>query len=448
MIREGDTFMQKVLKEKIINRSAKVVVIGLGYVGLPLAVEIAEKGFKVFGIDISKDRIDSLKKGKTYVTDVKDEVIKYYLNKNFFVGSDFLEISKADAIIICVPTPLDEAKRPDLFHVNSVVSKLVNYMKKGTLIVLESTSYPGTTEELIADVIEKKLKFETGKDFFVCFSPERIDPSNKSFNITNTPKIIGGITAECLELGKIFYETFIDEIVTVSSTKVAEMAKLLENTFRSVNIALINELTMMCEFMDINIWEVIDAAATKPYGYMPFYPGAGIGGHCLPVDPIYLSWKAKMYNYYSRFIELTNDINANMPRYVIKQITEILNSEGKAIKGSKIFIVGITYKKDVNDIRESPALEIISLLKEKGADIFYYDPYIPTLDLNSSKIYSINLTKEIHKNADLTVIVTDHSDIDYQLIIDNSKVVYDTRNVTKNYRPQNVVLLGGHRVGE
>lgn len=430
--------------KKILSKSARIAVVGLGYVGLPLAVEIADKGFQVFGIDICKEKVDCINSGKSYILDIDDETIKSHISKRLFVGCDYSIISEVDAIIICVPTPLNEMKEPDISYIKSVMEEVIKYLKIGTLISLESTTYPGSTEELIVKFIEENLKFKTGDDFFVCHSPERIDPSNKVFYVKNTPKVVGGYTSSCLELGTLLYGSFIENTIPVSSIQVAEMAKLLENTFRSVNVALINELAMMSEFMGINIWEVIDAASTKPFGFMPFFPGIGVGGHCLPVDPVYLSWKARKFSYYNRFIELTTEINENMHRYAVNQISDILNNIEKSIRNSSIFIIGLSYKKDTNDLRESPALKLFQLLSQKGANVNYHDPHVPDVEYNNKIHHSIGLNRYNLKMADIVVIATDHSNIDYQFIIDNSKIVYDTKNITKEYKGENIILLGNH----
>ncbi|WP_053956178.1 nucleotide sugar dehydrogenase [Inediibacterium massiliense] len=435
--------MYKSLKEKFLDKSAIVSVIGLGYVGLPLAIAFAQAGYKVFGIDTSKDKIQSLQNGKSYILDISDEDLQNVIHKNLFVGDDFSVLNKTDAISICVPTPLNKTKDPDLSYLSLAIEKIIKFIKKGTLIILESTTYPGTTEELITKPIENNKKYKLGVDFFVCFSPERIDPGNKKLDIRNTPKIIGGDTSHSLELGTTYYHSIFNHMIPVTSTKVAEMTKLLENTFRSVNIALVNELTLMCERMNINIWEVIDAASTKPMGYMPFYPGPGIGGHCIPLDPMYLSWKGKTFDYYNRFIELANDINRNMPRYIVQNIGELLNRQEKSIKNSIIFLIGISYKKNTSDLRESPAIEIYKLLEEKGGKLIYHDPYVPHCKINKKIIYSQNITKENIKSADLIVITTDHNNIDYPFIIKHAKNIFDTRNVTKLYKnKKHITLLG------
>jgi len=437
--------MELILKNKILNKSASIAIVGLGYVGLPIAIRLANVGFKVFGIDISEEKVKSLNSGKSYIVDIHDEAIEAVINKNLYVGSDYSVLADIDVVIICVPTPLTEVKQPDVSFINNVVENIIKYLSKEILIVLESTTYPGSTDELITDVIEKNKGLTVGKNFFVCYSPERVDPSNKHYEVKNTPKVIGGVTKKCLELGIALYQSFIDTIVPVSSTQVAELAKLFENTFRSVNIALVNELTQMADRMGLNIWEVIDAASTKPFGFMPFYPSAGVGGHCIPIDPVYLSWKAKIYNHFNRFIELSTDINMNMPRYVVNQIAEILSAENKCINNSIILIVGIAYKKDIDDLRESAALEVFDLLQQKGAKVIYHDPYVPYFIVKDKTIFSQNLTEETLNKVDLVVVVTDHSNIDYQFIIDNSNTVYDTRNITKNYKGNNIVLLGGYR---
>lgn len=437
--------MSNELKQKFVEKKAKVAVIGLGYVGLPLAVELASVGFQVHGIDVSKEKVEKLKKGQSYVMDVDDVVIRRLVNKNLFPTTDYSVLKDMDAISICVPTPLNKTKDPDMSYITAVVDQLVRYLTPNTLVVLESTTYPGTTEELIANVLEEKRGFKAGEDIFICYSPERVDPGNKKYTTKNTPKVMGGITPRCLELGLALYQAFLDHLVPVSSTSVAEMVKLLENTFRSVNIALVNELTMMCDRMGINVWEVIEAASTKPFGFMPFYPGPGIGGHCIPLDPMYLSWKAKMFDFYNRFIELAQDVNGNMPRYVLQQIADILNEREKAIKSSRILLIGLAYKKDVDDLRESPALELYKLLDQKGAKLSYHDPYVPCFAYGDALIHSVELTAERLKETDLVVIATDHSNVDYQLIVEHAPVVYDTRNATRHLDADNVILLGGQK---
>lgn len=431
------------LKQKIEEKSATVAVIGLGYVGLPLAAELARAGFLVYGIDTSEDKISSLKSGISYISDIPSESIKEVACKTLIPVNDFSAILNADIVIICVPTPLNSAKQPDVSHIKAAVDGMIDYLKKGTLIVLESTSYPGTTEELILAEVERKRGFIAGRDCYICYSPERMDPGNKAFSVSNTPKVIGGITKECIGHGRLLYEKFTGGVITVSTTRTAEMVKLLENTFRSVNIGMVNELTRMCERLGINIWEVIEAAASKPFGFMPFYPGPGTGGHCIPLDPLYLSWRGKTFNFYNRFIELADDINSNMPVFAVHQITEILNGEGKPVNDAKILLLGITYKKDVEDLRESPSLAVYRLLREKGAALKFHDPYAPFFLYGNELIHSTELTGRELKEADLTVITTDHSNVDYQFVTDNARIVFDTRNATKNCSGGNVILLGG-----
>ncbi|MDT3699666.1 MAG: nucleotide sugar dehydrogenase [Thermincola sp.] len=437
--------MSNTLKQKFFDKSAKVAVIGLGYVGLPLAVGTAKAGYETYGIDVSGEKIKKIKSGESYILDVDNTELKSLLGRYLFVDNNFSSLSAADAIIICIPTPLDKNKVPDLSYIESAVEQIAAYMKEQTLIILESTSYPGTTQELITSVIENKRKLKVGVDFYVCFSPERVDPGNKNFNIKNTPKVIGGETANCLALGVALYKQVLKDVIPVSATKVAEMVKLLENTYRSINIAFVNELTQLCERMGINIWEVIKAAATKPYGFMPFYPGPGIGGHCIPLDPMYLSWKAKLYGHYNRFIELASDINENMPRYVVGQIAEILNKEAKTINDSVILLLGLAYKKNIDDMRESPALNIYCILEEKGAKVQYYDPYIENFTLNGKVVKSASLSSEVISNTDLVVILVDHSIVNYKTVVDHAKIVYDTRNATEGIAADNVILLGNCR---
>jgi len=437
--------MSNSLKDKFFNKSARIAVIGLGYVGLPLAVETAKAGYATYGIDVIDEKIDKIKSGESYIIDVNNEELKALSGKHLFVDSDFSSLSIADAIILCVPTPLDQNKVPDLTYIEDSVEQICKYMKEQTLIILESTSYPGTTHELITSVIENKRNLKVGIDFYVCFSPERVDPGNKDFNLQNTPKIIGGETANCLAMGLALYKKVLKDVIPVSATKVAEMVKLLENTYRSINIAFVNELTQLCERMGINIWEVINAAATKPYGFMPFYPGPGTGGHCIPLDPMYLSWKAKLFSHYNRFIELACDINENMPRYVVGQIAEILNNTGRPVSDSVILLLGVAYKKDIDDIRESPALKIHRMLEEKGAVVQYHDPYIESFNNNGKTVRSVDLTGGVVSNADIVVILVDHDIVDYRAVVNQAKIVYDTRNATEDIPADNVILLGNYK---
>ena len=431
------------INKKIQNRTAKIGVIGLGYVGLPLAIEFAQAGFHVFGIDIDENKIDSINNGINYIKDIDDIILKKAVEKDkFSATTDFSIVQNLDSISICVPTPLKKKKDPDISSIISVMDKIKSYIHKDMTIILESTTYPGSTKELILPYIQDN-GFEVGKDFSLCFSPERIDPGNKDFNTSNTPKVIGGITEKCTKMGTLLYETIVDKVVTVSSTETAEMVKLLENTFRAINIGLANEVAIMCEKLGVNVWEVIDAAATKPFGYMKFSPGPGLGGHCIPIDPHYLSWKLKTLDYEARFIQLAGEINTNMPNHIINLISVNLNKLHKALNGSKILIVGVAYKKDIDDTRESPALDIIQLLVNAGAKIDYHDTYVPKLIYNDILIDSIiNLENQKLNSYDACVIITDHSNIDYEMIYDNSQLIIDTRNVFYNKNGDHVKRLG------
>ncbi|PIP17154.1 MAG: UDP-N-acetyl-D-glucosamine dehydrogenase [Candidatus Portnoybacteria bacterium CG23_combo_of_CG06-09_8_20_14_all_37_13] len=397
----------QVLKQKIQSKKAVVAVIGLGYVGLPLARAIKQAGFEVIGIDIRK---------------IKDKIIK--------TTNSYDELKKADIIIICLPTPLTKHKEPDMSYIKAGLREIKKRLRKNKLVILESTTYPGTTEEILLPAL-KSTGLKVGQDFFLAFVSERLDPGNKKFNIKNTPKVIGGVTRNCTNLTRLFYQQFVDEVFSVSSPKVAEMSKLLENIFRIVNISMINELMMLCDKMQIDIWEVIEAAKTKPFGFMPFYPSAGAGGHCIPIDPFYLSWKAKEYGFFTRFIELAGEINELMPHYVVTKIIWALNNQEKSIKNSKILIWGIAYKKDIADTRESPAIKIIWDLMRKGARIFYHDPYVPEIEINNKRFKSVKLTNQILKNVDCLLILTDHSGYDYEDLTKKAKLVVDTKNIVK-----------------
>jgi len=431
------------LNEKINNRSAKIGVIGLGYVGLPLAIEFVNAGFDVVGIDIDEKKINSINNKNNYIKDVDDNLLIKAVNDGMLIATnDFACVKELDTISICVPTPLNKQKDPDISFIISVMDKIKNYIHEEMAIILESTTYPGSTKELILPYIENN-GFNVGKDVFLCFSPERIDPGNKNFNTSNTPKVIGGISKACSIVGEKLYSTIINEVITVSSTETAEMVKLLENTFRAINIGLANEIAIMCEKLGVNAWEVIDAAATKPFGYMKFLPGPGLGGHCIPIDPHYLSWKLKTLNYDARFIQLAGEINTNMPNHIINLISNNLNKRHKALNNSTILIVGVAYKKDINDTRESPALDIIQLLHNAGAKIDYYDPYVPELIYNDMSMESLNqLENDKLKNYDVCVVVTDHSNIDYEMIHNNCQLIIDTRNVFNNKTSDHIKRLG------
>jgi UDP-N-acetyl-D-glucosamine dehydrogenase len=421
------------LEKKILDRSANIAVIGMGYVGLPLAVEFGRVGFKVTGIDISERAIKTISAGKSHIDDIKDYQVKELTDlKRLKCTSDFTALKEADCVTIAVPTPLNKTKDPDVSFILSAVNEIKKYLHQGQLVVLESTTYPGTTEELIMPLLEEK-GLKVGTDFFLAFSPERVDPGNSTFSTHNTPKVVGGVTPNCRKVVKTLYEQVISEVIPVSSTKAAEMVKLLENTFRSVNIGLVNEVALMCDRLEIDVWEVIDAAATKPFGFMPFYPGPGLGGHCIPIDPHYLSWKLRSLNYYARFIELAGDINSGMPEYVVEKITAALNFQKKSLNGAKVLVLGVAYKKDISDVRESPALDILKLLERKGAQVTYNDPYVGELTLDGGTMFkSAPMNAKNVSSADCVAIITNHSDYNYQWLVDKAKLVVDTRNATKN----------------
>ena len=431
------------LIDKIDDKSAKIGVIGLGYVGLPLAIEFTNAGFNVIGVDIDQKKVDLINSGKNYISDIQDSLLNEAVNKNLLKATtDFSIVQNLDAISICVPTPLNKEKNPDISYIVSVMEEIKNYLHENMLIILESTTYPGSTKELILPYIEDNEKLIAGKNICLCFSPERIDPGNDTFKTSNTPKVIGGVTEECAKVGKNLYSKIIKEIVLVSSTETAEMVKLLENTFRAINIGLANEVAIMCEKLGINAWEVIDAAATKPFGFMKFLPGPGLGGHCIPIDPYYLSWKLKTLDYDARFIKLAGEINTQMPRHVVELISSGLNHTQKSINGSKIMILGLAYKKNINDFRESPAIDILQLLSNLDADIIYHDPYIPEITIESKKFISQNIDEKNLSSSDICVVVTDHDNIDYNLVLRHSHIIVDTRNVYKDIDSDKVIRLG------
>ena len=432
------------LKTKLETRKATAAVIGLGYVGLPLAMEIAAAGFKVIGIDLDATKIAALKQGKSYILDVPEKLIADTIHTGQFTPtSDFSALSRADTVSICVPTPLSKSRDPDISFILSATEEIRKYLHEDQLIVLESTTYPGTTDELIVPELESS-GLKVGSDFYVAFSPERIDPGNATFNTHNTPKIVGGITPQCTEIARLFYSQFIERVIPVTSTKCAEMVKLLENTFRSVNIGMVNELALMCDLLGVDVYEVIDAAATKPFGFSPFYPGPGLGGHCIPIDPHYLAWKLKALNFQARFIGLAAEINGMMPSVVATLVADGLNRASKSIRGSKIMILGVAYKKDVSDCRESPALDVMRLLKDKGALLSYNDPLVPSLRLGRSVLKSIETSPEEIAKHDCVIILTDHSAYDFRKIVGAAKLVVDTRNSTKDLHEfkDRVIKLG------
>jgi UDP-N-acetyl-D-glucosamine dehydrogenase len=432
--------MMKELLKKIEDKQVRVGVIGMGYVGLPLAVEIARSGIKVLGLDVVQSKVEQINQGSSYIPDVpSSELLKHIQSGRFSAVTDFKVLNGLDAIIICVPTPLGKTKDPDLSMVVAAVERIAENLRPNQLIVLESTTYPGTTEELMLPKLQES-GLKVGKDFFLAFSPERVDPGNSVYNTHNTPKVIGGVTAQCLEVASKLYQHFIEKIVSVSSSRAAEMVKLLENTFRSVNIGLVNEVALMCDRLGVSVWEVIDAAASKPFGFMPFQPGPGLGGHCIPIDPLYLSWKLKTLNYRARFIELASEINADMPNYVVNKINDALNDFSKSIKNSRVLILGVSYKRDIDDLRESPALDVIQLLQQRGAKVMYHDSHVPEIKLDGSTLISIDLDEGL-RDADCAVIITNHSSLDYQKVVAASKVVIDTRNATKGIQSPKVIKL-------
>ena len=421
------------LAEKIKNRTARVAIIGLGYVGLPLAVEFAHAGFDVTGIDLDNRKVEALSEGRSYIKDVAGDAVRDAVEAGkLHATSDFTVLADVDTVSICVPTPLRKTKDPDISFIVAATEAIATYGRAGQLIVLESTTYPGTTDEIILPRISA-AGYEVGKGFFLAFSPERVDPGNPKYQTANIPKVIGGVTPDCGNLARALYSTIIDQVIPVSSPAAAEMVKLLENTFRAVNIGMANELAMMCAKLNIDVWEVIDAAATKPFGFMPFYPGPGLGGHCIPIDPLYLSWKLKTLNYKARFIEMASEINTDMPNYVLDLVADALNDHAKPIRGSKVLVLGATYKRDVEDVRESPAIDIINLLAQKGSQVDYHDPYVPDLQTEEghTRLHSIELSAGALAGYDAVVIVTDHSSYDWEWIAEHSQLVVDTRNATK-----------------
>jgi UDP-N-acetyl-D-glucosamine dehydrogenase len=421
---------QETLIKKMNDKTARIAILGLGYVGLPLAVVFAEAGFTVTGIDPDARKSDSVKKGVSYIPDISTERLAPLVKSGRLTASaDFSVLKDMDAASICVPTPLRQTGDPDMSFILSATEELAKYMHKGMIVVLESSTYPGTTREILLPKLGEEKGLKVGEDWFLAFSPERVDPGRKDFTTLNTPKVVGGITEACAEVATAWYGGAIQNIHRVSSAEAAEMAKLLENTFRMVNIAMVNEMAIMCERMGVDVWEVIDAAATKPFGFMKFTPGPGLGGHCIPIDPLYLSWKMKSYQYNARFIELSSEITTNMPRYVVNRILDALNDRGQTLKGASTLVLGVAYKPDIDDIRESPALEVIDLLRKKGAKVEYHDPYIPTLNTHEGvKMHSVPDLMAAVRAADCVVITTNHKTYDYKTILDAAKFIFDSRN--------------------
>ncbi|MBO0962873.1 nucleotide sugar dehydrogenase [Neobacillus sp. MM2021_6] len=431
------------LTNKIQTKNAVIGVVGLGYVGLPLAVEKANAGFKVIGFDVQESRVEKVNQGINYIGDVVDEELKELVKSGLITATtDYSRIKEVDAVAICVPTPLDIYQQPDTSYVESSTKEIAKYAHSGMLVVLESTTYPGTTQEIVVPTLEQ-TGLKCGEDIFIAYSPERVDPGNKLFKTKNTPKVVGGVTENCTKVAAMLYRSVLEgEVFEVSSPAVAEMEKIYENTFRHINIALANEMAILCEKMGIDVWEVIDAAKTKPYGFMAFYPGPGLGGHCIPIDPFYLTYKAREYNYHTRLIELSGEINNAMPDIVVDRTMRILNNDSKSLRGSNVLVIGVAYKKDIDDVRESPVLPILSKLKSEGSAFNVVDPFVPSFRLDGEVIETVELTRELVLDADIVLITTDHTDIDYNLFSENAKVVFDTRNAMKNFKkPENYVKL-------
>lgn len=429
------------LQERLEKREAILGIIGLGYVGLPLAVEFAKVGFHVIGYDVDERKITKLNSGESYIPDIPTQQLRPLVESGHLratANSD--ELRSVDTINICVPTPLRKTKDPDMSYVIQAVNDVAEVCHEGLLIILESTTYPGTTEEIILPRLQEK-GFEVGQQVFVAFSPERIDPGNKHYGVRNTPKVVGGVTPDCADVAVALYSAAVESVVRVSSPTAAEMVKLLENTFRAVNIGLVNEMALMCDKLNIDVWEVIKAASTKPFGFMPFYPGPGLGGHCIPIDPLYLSWKLKTLNYTARFIELASEVNTSMPVHVVNKVADALNDQCKSVRGSKVLVLGVAYKRDIDDVRESPALDVIALLQNRGADVQYHDPYVPGIRLDSNEMmYSSDYSDALLKQADCVVIITDHSTYDWQHVLNQSKLVVDTRNATNGHNGDAIVV--------
>ena len=442
-ILEAPVSLRDQLKQKFLERTAVIGVAGIGYVGLPLAVEKAKVGFSVVGYDRNSVRVDQVNQGLNYIRDVNDsELAELVENGKLKASSDFSTLSRCDAIVICVPTPLTRNLDPDISYIRAVGEQIAEQLRPGQLICLESTTYPGTTEEVLLPLLSAS-GLKVGEDFFVCFSPERVDPGNARYTTKNTNKVVGGVTDACADVAGCFYQQTILDVLTVSSPKVAEMCKVFENTFRSVNIALVNEMALLCDRLGVSIWEVLDAAATKPFGIMRFNPGPGVGGHCIPLDPFYLAWKAREYDFHTRFIELAGEINHGMPYFVREKIARALNETGRSLKDADILVVGVAYKKDIEDWRESPAIKVMELLARDGAKIEYHDPFVSKFVEHGVQWHSIPLSRERLERADCVVILTDHSNVDYRKIIESAKLVVDTRNATASARNghRNVVLL-------
>ncbi len=430
-----------IINKNIKERKFKVGIVGMGYVGLPLAVEFAKGGFETTGFEVDKEKVTDIAAGVSYIPDVPGREVTDLAAEGLLKATlDFSKLRTMDAVIVCVPTPLRKSKDPDVSYIVSATREIVKNLKKGQLIILESTTYPGTTKELVKPMLEQN-GLKAGKDFYLAFSPERVDPGNKKYGVKNTPKVVGGLTPKCTELAALLYGQVIDRVIPVSNTESAELVKLLENTFRAVNIAMINELALMCHRLGLDVWEVIDAAASKPFGYMPFYPGPGIGGHCIPLDPHYLGWKMKTLNFEPRFIELAGAINSAMPEHTVTRITELLNHAGKAMKASRILMIGMTYKPNISDPRESPAKDVFVLLKKTEAHVEFYDPYALSIDIDGKTYKSTKNALKNLKRYDCVAIITPHSAIDYAALVKNSRLVFDARNATKGLKGANIHKL-------
>jgi UDP-N-acetyl-D-glucosamine dehydrogenase len=437
-----DCVAVKALEAKLIAKSAVVGVVGLGYVGLPLIVAIASRaGKRCIGFDISRDYVEGINSAKSHIRDISHEELAPLVHEGLIEATeDFSRVSDCDVVVICVPTPLNAHREPDVSHMVAAAEDIATHLQEGTLVVLESTTYPGTTEEVLLPLLQSE-QLRLGETLFVAFSPERVDPGNANWKISNTPKVVGGIDERSTELASLFYQSFVDTVVPVSTARAAELSKLFENIFRGVNIALVNELTQLCERMDIDIWEVIDAAKTKPFGFMPFYPGPGLGGHCIPVDPFYLSWKAREYDFNTQFIELAGRINEEMPYYVTHRLMDALNTQGKALNGAKILVLGVAYKADIDDMRESPALNVIGHLQEKGAQVRYHDPYVKHYLQDGKQMTSVDLSTEELGRADAVLILTGHTGLDYARVEEHAKLIFDTRNVVEASDGDSVIKL-------
>ncbi len=429
------------LEERLADGSAVFGVVGLGYVGLPLAIEMGKAGNRVVGFEVSDEKVAELHAGRSYIPDVPTEDVTDLIARDLLAATtDFTRVSECDAVVICVPTPLDDMKEPDTSFMEGATRAIAPYLHEDTLVTLESTTYPGTTEEIVQPILESTA-LRVGETVFLAFSPERVDPGNPVYQTRNTPKVVGGVTPRCTELAVLFYERFIDTVVAVSSTRAAEMTKLLENIFRCVNIALVNELLVLSERMGINMWEVIEAAKTKPFGFMPFYPGPGLGGHCIPIDPFYLAWKARQYDFHTEFIELAGKTNEYMPYYVVQRLMDALNTQQKALSGARVLMLGVAYKSDIDDMRESPAIRVTQLLNAKGADVVYHDPYVPSFTVDGRAVPSTELSEVSLDEADVVLIITNHKSVDYHLVAERARLVLDTRNALGGRVADNVVLL-------